>query len=1064
MKNFSLLLFFVLFLFSKTDHLQAQAITLEPLSTYYTDIFDEGAAEIVAHDPVSQRLYFTNADDNSIVALDISNPQQPVEAFKIDMSPYGDGVNSVAVAAQRVAVAVEADPKQEPGKVVLFDADGGLLREYPAGALPDMVLFTADGSKILVANEGEPDDDYQVDPEGSVTVIDLTEGVDAPRFTQITFEAFNDQKASLQNKGVRIFGPNANVAQDLEPEYIALSPDESTAYVACQENNALIVIDMATLEIADIVALGYKDHMNGQPLMGTFQLQDIPTWIDLGTPLYGGETVRLGGFSGLWYDQAGSNPATQVFYTIPDRGPNESTVSRSLAGTSQNLRPFKLPDYQARIVKFTWSNSTGRLEFDPDEQIFLTAKDGQTPISGRGNIPGFDEVPVTQTDATVYTRADFSINGTDYQQLEYDRFGGDFEGIVKAPNGDFWMCDEYRPAIYHFRPNGQLIERYVPEGTSQLGDVAQPAGFYGEESLPAVYSKRRANRGFEALALDSDEGILYAFIQTPLYNPDASTRNQSDVIRVLGIDPATGQPVREYVYLLEANRNAGAGLSRVDKIGDAVYKGDGKFLILERDSSNPDDGRTGKKYVFEFTLKGATNILGTALSEKSTSTGPSDKTLEMMTADELVAMGIRPLHKRKVLNLPTINYLPSDKPEGLSILPDGRILVLNDNDFGLAGAGVSDQSMLGVITLTKNYGFDASNRDDDIKIWQRQSLGMFQPDAITSYAINGDNYVLTANEGDGRDYDGYSEEERFGGVDVDFGAFPNAGYIQQNEVMGRLKMTSSQGDLDGDGLFDEVYSFGARSFSIWDAFGNLVWDSGDQFEKILLWFHPETFNANNDDNDSRKSRSDDKGPEPEAIAVTEYGGRQYALIGLERVGGIMVYDITNPYEPYFVNYFNNRNFDEDAESREAGDLGVEDIKVIAPQDNPTGFPLVVTANEVSGTVTLFQMKSPFINPFNNGPASRTVSNGVGTLAQLQASPNPFVDQVDIRYQLAEDSQVAIDLYDLEGRQLATVWQGHQLAGPQQITYSEGLKNLPAGIYFLKVQLGEQVETLPLVKK
>ena len=367
--------------------------------------------------------------------------------------------------------------------------------------------------------------------------------------------------------------------------------------------------------------------------------------------------------------------------------------------------------------------------------------------------------------------------------------------------------------------------------------------------------------------------------------------------------------------------------------------------------------------------------------------------------------------------------------------------------------------MLGVITLTKNYGFDASDRDDDIKIWQRPTLGMFQPDAITTYQNDGNNYVLTANEGDGRDYDGYSEEERFRDVEVDLKDFPNANYIQQQEVMGRLKMTSSQGDLDGDGLYDEIYSFGARSFSIWDAFGNLVWDSGDQFEKVLQFYHPETFNFNNDDNDSRKSRSDDKGPEPEAIAVTEYGGRQYALIGLERVGGIMVYDITNPYEPYFVNYLNNRNFDVDAESANVGDLGVEDIKVIAANDNPTGYPLVVTANEVSGTVSIFTMKSPWVTPFNN-----RVNTPTSNLYQASAFPNPFEDYVDIQYQLETDAAVLIELYDVEGRKLAQLTEEQQVAGVHHFTYAKGLKALPEGIYFLRLQLGAAVETVPLVKR
>ena len=942
-------------LFTQKLSLHAQGLIPEKISTYATGIFDEGAAEIVAHDPVTQRLFVVNGDAKAIDAIDINDPSNPTLAFSIDITPYGDGVNSVDVANGTVAVAIEAENTQDNGVIGLFDTDGNFLAEVPAGALPDGLTFSPDGNTLVCANEGEPNDDYTVDPEGSITIVDLKSGATAATVTQVTFEAYNDRKASLMNRGIRIFGNNGNqtVAQDLEPEYVAFSEDGSQAFVSLQENNALAILDMETNELVDIVALGYKDHFKGAPVLHEAYLNRISGWPDLGIPLYGGEAVKLGGFSGLWFSEQESSADYYVFYCVPDRGPNASPVARADAGTSQNLRPFKLPDYQGRIVKFGYKPSSGEVYFNTADQILLKQKDGVTPISGKGNIPGFDEVPVTQVDNSVYTRTDYTVNGVSYQELPYDPFGGDFEGIVRTDNGEFWMCDEYRPAIYHFSSSGTLIERYVPDGTSMLGDNPQPAGTYGAETLPAVYSKRRANRGFEALALDSDEGILYAFIQSPMYNPGSSTRNNSDVIRILGIDPATGTPVREYVYLLERNRDPGVGISRVDKIGDAVYVGNGRFLVLERDSSTPDDGNKGKKFVFEFSIEGATNILNMPISSKSTSTGATDKTLEMMTADEIVAMGIQPVHKVKVLNLPSIGYLPSDKPEGLALLPGGAIAVMNDNDFGLAGAGVSDNSVLGIINFQANYTFDASNRTDDIRMWQRPTLGMYQPDAISSYTIDEEVYIVSANEGDARDYDGYSEEERVKDLELDPKAFPNYSYLQTDESLGRLNSTTANGDIDGDGLYEYIYSYGARSFSIWDAQGNLVWDSGDQFERILAQTAGNVFNSTNDDNDSRKNRSDDKGPEPEAIEIAKVGNQYYALIGLERQGGIMIYDITDPYHPVFERYINNRNFDVDAESTDAGDLGPEEIIYISESDSPNGNALIAVANEVSGTTTLY---------------------------------------------------------------------------------------------------------------
>ncbi|MEM9836712.1 MAG: choice-of-anchor I family protein [Bacteroidota bacterium] len=614
-------------------------------------------------------------------------------------------------------------------------------------------------------------------------------------------------------------------------------------------------------------------------------------------------------------------------------------------------------------------------------------------------------------------------DGNIYDALPFDEFGGDFESIVRDPNGNFWMCDEYRPAIYAFSPMGTLINRFVPEGTSMLGTTPQPAGTYGSETLPAVYAKRRANRGFEGMALNTDDGLLYAFIQTPLYNPDNTTRNASDVIRVLAVDPATGIAQAEYVYLLEANANRGYDIGRVDKIGDVVYKGNGRFLVLERDSSVPGQ-EEGKKYVFEISLVGATNIRPLAIADEDGATGAT--TLEQMSADELVAMGINPIHKTKVLNLPSIGYLPSDKPEGLAFLPNGAIAVINDNDFGLAGAGVSDNTTLGIIEFCDDNGLDASNRDDTINIVNHPVLGMYQPDAIASYSIGDATYIVTANEGDARDYDAFSEETRVGDLALDPTAYPDAATIQENENTGRLRTTDATGDLDGDGDIDQIYTYGGRSFSIFDRYGNLVFDSGNEIERILADIIPDDFNSNNDENDSFDSRSDDKGPEPEAVTIVARGDTVYALLGLERVGGIMVFNITDPTAPYYVNYVNNRNFgvdaqlEDDSSNPEAGDLGVEDIIYINAEDSPSGQPLVVTANEVSGTITIF---GAAFNP--RGYELRIVHNNDGE-SKIVGSELP-----DMRLFGGADRFVSIvdDLRDEEGDIVVLSSGDNYLPGP-----------------------------------
>ncbi|MCB1124816.1 MAG: bifunctional metallophosphatase/5'-nucleotidase, partial [Verrucomicrobiae bacterium] len=146
--------------------------------------------------------------------------------------------------------------------ILFFETNGFLQSSVEVGALPDMLVFTPDGSKLLVANEGEPRSNYSFDPEGSACIIDMAAGVGNmldSDVTTVSFATFNADSASLVAQGVRIFGPGATVAQDLEPEYITISDDGATAYVVCQENNALVVIDIETATATAILPLGYKD-------------------------------------------------------------------------------------------------------------------------------------------------------------------------------------------------------------------------------------------------------------------------------------------------------------------------------------------------------------------------------------------------------------------------------------------------------------------------------------------------------------------------------------------------------------------------------------------------------------------------------------------------------------------------------------------------------------------------------------------------------------------------------------------------------------------------------------
>jgi len=280
------------------------------------------------------------------------------------------------------------------------------------------------------------------------------------------------------------------------------------------------------------------------------------------------------------------------------------------------------------------------------------------------------------------------------------------------------------------------------------------------------------------------------------------------------------------------------------------------------------------------------------------------------------------------------------------------------------------------------YQLDFTNKDQVPEFKSIQGLyGMYQPDTIASYSWNGSTFIVSANEGDARDYDGYSEEVRVKDIidpDEINKTLSTALQSQYDEsggknYLGRLKVTTALGDKDQDGEFEKLFSYGARSFSIWDKNVNLVFDSGDDFGKISSAILGNNFNAAHTENKG-DNRSDDKGGEPEAIDVGEIAGRTYAFISQERAGDLFVYDITNPFNTAFVTHYNNRDFTVDYEMDDdladpcdsnegmdctkvnmAGDLGPESIKFISAADSPTNTPLLVIGNEVSGTVTVYQV-------------------------------------------------------------------------------------------------------------
>lgn len=477
--------------------------------------FDGGgamAAEITAFDAVSKRLFVVNGVLGTVDVLDLRDPTMPVRVGVIDVGAFGSGANSVAAHGGVVALAVEAHVKTDPGTVAFYRATTlKLISSVPVGALPDMVTFTPDGRYVLSANEGEPNDAYTIDPEGSISIIDVR-NINRPVVRTAGFSAWNGRAAELRAQGVRIFGPNATVAQDLEPEYIAVSPDSRTAWVTLQENNAMAIVDIPSAMVTDIVPFGYKDH-----------------------------------------------------------------------------------------------------------------------------------------------------------------------------------------------------------------------------SLPG-------------------------------------------------------------------------------------------------------------------------------------------------------------------------------------------------------------------------NGMDASDHDGAVNIRTWPVFGMYQPDAIAAYSVAGQTFLVTANEGDARDYSGFAEEARVNSLPLNPLVFSDAvcgGPCADNARLGRLTVTTTLGLDPAAGLYDALYAFGGRSISIWSAHGRQVWDSGDDLERRTANLPNVAFNASNS-NDTFDDRSDNKGPEPEGVALGRFGAKTFAFIGLERVGGIMVYDVSTPYAPRHITYINTRE-------GTAGDLGPEGLIFIPAVDAPGKNPLLIVGNEVSGTTAIYRI-------------------------------------------------------------------------------------------------------------
>lgn len=1100
--------------------------------------YESGAsAEIVAHDPGSQRLFIANARDNRLDIVNFSDPSSLGPVNSISLSALYDGsASSVAVHDGVVAVAMAARRSWMNGSILFFETNGFLQNTIEVGPLPDMLAFTPDGSKLLVANEGEPREDYLVDPEGSVSIIDMTVGmgnlldVDV---TTVSFAGFNADSAGLVAQGVRLFGPGATVAQDLEPEYIAISDDGTTAYVACQENNALVIVDIETATATGILPLGYKDwsaegilfdasdrapdiFFANWPVRGMYQ-PDAVDYFAVGGQGYlitanEGNARDYGAFSEEFRvgdDEIVLDPSAfpNAAYLKEDALLGRLHITAATGDTDGDGDYDELYAFGGRSFSI-WNAETGELVYDSGSDLeviiandpvfgvlFNADEDGNEP-KGRSDDKGPEPEAVTVGVA----------DGVPYAFVGMERIGGvmvfelsdpsapryiqyintrnlNFPGGDLSPEDLIFISPENSPnakallvashevsgtvAVFEVGTGATVSfaesSTIVPEGAGQLQleVVVEAGGALAGEARVNVVSASTAVEGedytlastsltfpenssaSQLITLDildnNAPGGRYLILE--LERPDGSLlRLGGETRHILLIQDdddtapaAQADPYLQMNYLgsyspglnstmkavdfdgesrrlFAANPEAAAveildysdpsNVTRISSFSVTPYGGgvnsvavrNGVVAVAVRGNDTADNGKvvffdTDGNFLNEATVGNLPEMLlfspdGTKVLTANEGEPSSGYAVDLegsvsivdisggVANATVVTLGFEAFNGQQAaleaqgvrIFGPNATVAQDLEPEYIAISDDGSTAYITcQENNALAVADLIGETITAILPLgNKDWAqpgltFDASDRSGDIFFANWPVKGLCHPDAIDYFTVGGAGYLITANEGEARDYDTYSEEFRIGDDEIvlDPDAFPDAEYLKEEVLLGRLRITGAGGDTDGDGDYDELFAYGARSFTIWNAeTGEVVFDSGNDLEQITAAgpAFGDLFNSDNVEN-GFKGRSDDKGPEPEAVLVAEIDGRQFAFIGLERIGGIMAYEVTDPAAPEFIQYINTRTV-----GGLGGDLGPEGLAFIPASASPSGRPMLSVAYEISGTLALFELR------------------------------------------------------------------------------------------------------------
>ncbi|MDG1985393.1 MAG: esterase-like activity of phytase family protein [Planctomycetota bacterium] len=883
---------------------------VEPLSTIS---LGAGHALASAYHEATAQAFVIDPVLGEVLVFDLSDPSEPILAGSIDgPSPAFGYVPGPPLAVDcgasgPVVVTWGAETIEFPGRVQFIDPVT-LLPELAVssfGSNPVGIDVTPDGLVVAVACAGDPPFVGGGEALGYVTIFRVPPGGPAlinqgTDIAPIPFTAFDGEESVLEAEGVRWFnsvGTRASI--ELTPRAVALSPDGAQAWVACSENDALIVID--TVEELATKCLSLDDRA-----WGTFQAGAAVSGqrIEWGTPptqvtTPSGDSVEVGGFSGI--ASAVEVGGGRIRATVID-GAGPALAPVDIDGDLSLELPMVDPDLQLRLRVVEIDPATGAV--DLLSELPLTDGAGSAVV-GRPSLFASSAGLAQEDEPTV------DLSGAPVAPSD---LGARFSGAAAIDSGGVWLADARRCGLWRFDAAGSLVQRFVPAGTP---------GSLGSGTLPAVYATRRANLsfdlgrrfgGFGALAHQEGPGLLTVATRLPLDNPDTAddlTSAGSAVIRLLQVDDTTGLPVGEYALVLDAPDHSIEGLC----VSSSAAFGGLAVLEVAADPS-------GFRGVYSVDLSSATNLQ----SLDPVDYAAASSLLESTPPDQLGALPVPVVPVRKVLraNLADAGLGGSGRASGLAALGDDFVVTFDNGarldvaassprTGALTGVGGPD-SAFAVVQLEPE-GLDAKSTPGAFEPKPLPVQGLSQPLDLLAYSDRGQVRLALANGGLARvlppgEGAGFDEREAVQGLTLDTMTFPGALQLQQPDQAGDLMVSTVGNDPDGDGLTDRLLAFGARSIGLRDADGSEIWSSGQRLAARAAALDPAAQRAN----------ATMGGLRPIKLALGEVGGVPYLLAVMEGPGAVAAFDLANPVAPLFAGWLTGPQGAADVDA--AGDLVV----------------------------------------------------------------------------------------------------------------------------------------------